>query len=112
VARGVQCCPECEPYLKAQVQQYDSKRDESESRGWIHSTRWRKVREGHLCQYPLCSECERQGAVAAATLVDHVTPHKGDYGLFWDPMNWQSMCDPCHNRKTATEDGGFGNRSK
>lgn len=23
---------------------------------------------------------------------------------------WQPLCAPCHSRKTATEDGGFGNR--
>ena len=109
---GEYACVECLPYVKAAIRRHDQQRDQSESRGWIHSTRWRKGREGHLREYPLCAECERQGAVTAATLVDHVTPHKGDYGLFWDPTNWQSMCDPCHNRKTATEDGGFGNRSK
>ena len=28
--------------------------------------------------------------------------------LFWDSNNWQSMSKQCHDRKTATEDGGFG----
>ncbi|WP_186318376.1 HNH endonuclease, partial [Bacillus pumilus] len=23
--------------------------------------------------------------------------------------NWQPLCASCHNRKTAKEDGGFGN---
>ncbi|MCZ6609557.1 MAG: HNH endonuclease signature motif containing protein [Alphaproteobacteria bacterium] len=26
-----------------------------------------------------------------------------------DPSNLQGMCRPCHSRKTATEDGGWGN---
>jgi len=29
--------------------------------------------------------------------------------LFWDRNNWQSMAKACHDRKTAAEDGGFGN---
>jgi len=29
--------------------------------------------------------------------------------LFWDNTNWQSMAKECHDKKTATEDGGFGN---
>jgi len=41
-----------------------------------------------------------------ATVVDHITPHKGDNDLFWDRANWQSLCESCHNRKTAAEDMG------
>ncbi len=44
----------------------------------------------------------------AATVVDHIVPHKGDQQLFWDTRNWQSMSKPCHDKKTAKEDGGFG----
>jgi prophage lambdaSa04, HNH endonuclease family protein len=29
--------------------------------------------------------------------------------LFWDKTNWQAMSKRCHDRKTAREDGGFGN---
>lgn len=29
--------------------------------------------------------------------------------LFWDRTNWQGLCKQCHSRKTAAEDGGFGN---
>lgn len=45
---------------------------------------------------------------AEATDVDHVTPHKGDAGLMYANENVQSLCESCHSRKTATEDGGFG----
>jgi len=41
-----------------------------------------------------------------ATVVDHISPHKGDSDLFWDRANWQSLCESCHNRKTASEDMG------
>ena len=44
----------------------------------------------------------------AASVVDHRVPHRGDMALFWDSSNWQSMAKECHDRKTATEDGGFG----
>lgn len=26
----------------------------------------------------------------------------------WDECNWQPLCKPCHDSKTAREDGGFG----
>lgn len=43
-----------------------------------------------------------------ANVVDHIKPHRGDKVLFWDSANWQPLCKECHDRKTATEDGGFG----
>lgn len=30
--------------------------------------------------------------------------------LFWDKSNWMALCKPCHSRKTAKENGGFGNK--
>jgi 5-methylcytosine-specific restriction protein A len=50
--------------------------------------------------------------VVAATVVDHIVPHKGDKVKFWDSSNWQSLCKRCHDAKTATEDGGFGHPVK
>lgn len=28
--------------------------------------------------------------------------------LFWDPTNWQSLCDTCNSRKAVEEEGAFG----
>lgn len=52
--------------------------------------------------------CTAEGRPRPATVVDHKTPHKGDPVLFWDEANWQPLCAPHHNQKTASEDGGFG----
>lgn len=41
--------------------------------------------------------CEAQGRITAATVVDHIKPHKGDQGLFWDRANWQALCKPHHD---------------
>ncbi len=60
--------------------------------------RWQKVRLGHLRNNPLCVMCAQLGKQTAATVVDHVEPHRGDMVLFWDPKNRQSLCEPCHNR--------------
>ena len=48
----------------------------------------------------------------AATIVDHIVPHKGDLALFYDQTNWQSLCKRHHDIKTAAEDGGFGNKKR
>lgn len=31
------------------------------------------------------------------TLVDHVTPHRGDKVLFWNWNDWQALCTRCHS---------------
>lgn len=70
-----------------------------ESRPWqqLYNARWRRERLRHLAKHPLCVHCLELGKVAAATVVDHVTPHKGNLLLFWDPKNRQSLCAPCHD---------------
>ena len=82
-------------------------RSNSNARGYNH--RWTKYRALFLQQNPLCAECQKQNILNPATVVDHITPHCGDYDLFWDPANHQCLCASCHSTKTATKDGGFGN---
>ena len=77
-----------------------------------YNSRWQKARKMFLAEHPLCVECEKQGRYVEATVVDHITPHKGDQALFWDENNWQPLCKQCHDRKTVLEDGGFGNPLK
>jgi 5-methylcytosine-specific restriction protein A len=56
--------------------------------------------------------CEQMNRINPATVVDHIEPHKGDMVKFWDETNHQGLCTPCHNSKTAREDGGFGHKRK
>lgn len=74
------------------------------------SKRWQEARAAYLQRHPLCEQCGREGRLVLARVVDHITPHRGEMALFWDSSNWQALCEHCHNRKTAQEDGGFGNR--
>lgn len=71
-------------------------RPSSSQRGY--NSRWQKARASFLLKHPLCQMHERLGAVVAATVVDHIVPHRGDSALFWDRSNWQSLCKPCHDR--------------
>jgi len=87
--------------------EYDKERGTAAQRGY--DARWRKVRKRFLAENPLCTECMKEGRLTPATVVDHIVPHKGDPELFWDESNWQPLCKQCHDRKTAREDGGFGN---
>lgn len=88
----------------------ESGRPTAAERGY--NSRWQKARQIFLAEHPLCVECEKQGRYVEATVVDHITPHKGDQILFWDESNWQPLCKQCHDRKTVLKDGGFGNPLK
>lgn len=85
----------------------DRKRPTARQRGY--NFRWEKARKAWLAKHPLCEECKRGGHIRAATVVDHIIPHKGDADLFWDSENnWQSLCKTHHDAKTAKEDGRWG----
>jgi 5-methylcytosine-specific restriction protein A len=96
-------CPQHQAKARASI---DARRGTAASRGY--DGKWRKAREAFLAAHPLCALCATAGRVAGATVVDHIVPHKGDPKLFWDRKNWQPACKPCHDAKTAREDGGFG----
>ena len=103
----------CQQHEKQSRRQYDKDRGTSTARGY--GIRWRRYRRLYLAEHPLCILCAKKTppAVKAATVVDHIIPVTGpDDPLFWDPDNHQPACAECHNIKTATEDGGFGNRGR
>ena len=77
-----------------------------------YGSRWQKARVTYLRNNPLCAECYKIDRLTAATVVYHIKPHQGNQELFWDHGNWQPLCESCHNRKTAREDGAFGNKGK
>ena len=64
---------------------------------------WRKARMYYLKRHPTCTHCRSEGVLTMSQVVDHIEPHKGDMALFWDEDNWQSLCVPCHNIKSARE---------
>jgi len=55
----------------------------------------------YLRRNPLCVKCLKEGKTTPVTVVDHIEPHRGDYDKFWNEDNFQSLCESCHNRKTA-----------
>ncbi len=64
-----------------------------------HTNRWKVASREFLAMNPLCVLCEKQGKVTPAAHTDHVRPHRGDMGLFWDVENWQPLCASCNARK-------------
>ncbi len=94
VTSGARCAEHARELSRAQ----DAGRDQA-TRALYNNARWRAASRAYLDRHPVCARCTELAAV-----VDHVIPHRGDYGLFWRTPNWQPLCKRCHDRKTATED--------
>jgi len=46
---------------------------------------------------PLCQLCLEAGRIVAATVADHIEPHKGDFTAF-RLGRLRSLCADCHDR--------------
>mgnify|MGYP003425357275 FL=1 len=71
-----------------------------------HLARWKGAhgrRARQLEAEPLCAFCLLRDIIRAATVADHITPHRGDDVLFWDgPL--QSLCKRCHDKTKQREE--------
>ena len=70
----------------------------------VNAQKTEDARKFFLKRHPWCIRCKAKGRLVPATVVDHITPHRGDAKLFWDEKNWQPLCKSCHDHKTMTED--------
>lgn len=78
------------------------RRASAEYHGWYLLPIWTDdLRPGQLLREPFCRECAQRGIRTQATVVDHIRPFRGDWTLFVDKTNHQSLCKSCHDRKTA-----------
>lgn len=72
--------------------------------GWYIKSIWvDDLRPAQLTREPWCRMCAAKGWRTRAEVVDHVVPFRGDWGLFVDPSNHQSLCKHHHDQKTARE---------
>jgi 5-methylcytosine-specific restriction protein A len=69
------------------------------------SHKWRKHRKLFLQEFPLCRECQNNGKIVPAVVVDHITPiNQGGDKFNYD--NLQPLCSSCHNKKSGRERWG------
>lgn len=99
-------CPELvesgKQYCEKHVSLHPEYTRSASSRGY--TSKWQRASKAYLRKHPLCAECMKVGRYTKATVVDHITPHRGDQKLFWDEGNWQPLCKACHDKKTGNED--------
>jgi 5-methylcytosine-specific restriction protein A len=76
---------------------------------FYQTPRWRQVSKEVL--QAAGHRCSVEGCQRKATQVDHKVPVKQG-GAPFDKSNLRPLCWNHHSSKTATEDGGFGNRKQ
>ena len=64
---------------------------------------WIKRRKHQLLIEPLCRYCKDMGRVTAATVADHVVPHRGNPEAFFTG-ELQSLCATCHSGPKQREE--------
>lgn len=101
-------CPERQPcpvHARAQALAKEHRRPNRDVRRWYYHARWVHpdwgLRAQVLADNPWCVTCQIQGVLTIATDIDHVIPHRGDPGRFWDRGNLQGLCGACHRTKTG-----------
>lgn len=74
-------------------------------RAWYKTSRWQKLRWQVLVRDLFtCRRCDRIEPNTSLLVADHVEPHRGDAGLFWDAGNLQCLCKSCHDRDKQREE--------
>ena len=96
----------CDEHKKTYTQTYEKARGTRQSQGY--DADWDRVRLKALKRDDyLCRHCLLETRYVPAQHVDHILPFRGKKDLLrLDLNNLQSLCKPCHSKKTATEDRG------
>lgn len=72
---------------------------------WPYNTSaWQRLRKAKLTSQPTCEPCGLRGEVMLANTVDHITPINAGGDPFPPLDCLMSMCERCHNEKTAARD--------
>ncbi len=75
-----------------------------EHKHMYNSTSWQRMRMNQLIRNPLCARCRQNGRLRPATTVHHIKAHRGDWSLFLDSTNLQSVCNSCHSGEIQMEE--------
>lgn len=81
-----------------------SRKESAVWHNWYSLSIWvDDLRPGQLLKEPFCRSCAALGLRVLATDVDHIQDHKGNWAVFIDKENLESLCHSCHSKKTMRE---------
>lgn len=88
---------------------YDEHIRDQKAREFYHSKEWKRVRRVALIRDKhLCQHCLAKKRITPADVVDHVVPVRVDWNKRLSLNNLQSLCNSCHNKKTAEDKKKYG----
>lgn len=82
----------CPKHRKAGWQDYDKARGTNTQRGY--GANWKKIRDAHLREHPLCEHCMRLGIIKQADMVHHKDGNQFNN----KDSNHESLCNACHEK--------------
>jgi 5-methylcytosine-specific restriction endonuclease McrA/predicted kinase len=83
---------------------YDILKRDKQSSAFYKSSAWQHLRQQALTRdIGLCQHCLSKKQITLAEMVDHIIPIKIDQDLKLSLGNLQSLCNPCHILKTASD---------
>ena len=98
------------PKLERDRSRHDTRRVEQAWASWYRSPIWKSIRRHRLAEEPQCRECAIEGRTIPANQVDHIEPHRGEWSLFMQYENTQSLCRRHHNAHRYQERSGKASR--
>ena len=89
--------PLLEPIFKRINRRHPNIAEGHSAVSYYSTVKWKQLRRSQLQAKPFCAYCLQLEIRSPATVADHVTPHRGNKALFFDPLNLQSLCKTCHD---------------
>jgi hypothetical protein len=83
---------------------YDADRNKSPHRKFYGTKAWANLKQWQLSRFPMCTDFDDDGSPCRnpATVVHHRIDHAGDWRLFIDARNLQSLCKRHHDAITLS----------
>ena len=99
----------CEEHQRQENKRYE-KYDRDPAVRRRYGRAWKRIRDRHIAEQPLCEMCKKQGRIIPAEEVHHIKPLS--QGGTHDDGNLMSLCKECHSEITAREGGRWHNKSR
>ncbi|SEB78901.1 HNH endonuclease [Rhodobacter sp. 24-YEA-8] len=90
---------------QSEAERSRQRRIQSPWRNWYNTARWKDLRWDVLeSALFTCGRCGHLEGDTSKLVADHIIPHRGDEGRFWDRSNLQCLCKGCHDRVKQAEE--------